>query len=64
MEDGQANRPYMGCDGCQGAGLVIGPWGPEAGGRPRAECQKCAGTGALILRGLRKGKPFYGQPKV
>lgn len=56
--------PYKSCDDCQGAGAVIGSVDDGTGDRTVAECQRCAGTGALILRGLRKGQPFYARPKV
>lgn len=57
-------EPWKACGDCGGAGLIVGPVDEPTGQRQAAECARCAGTGALILRGLRKGEPAYGQPKI
>jgi len=61
---GSGPKGQKACDNCNGTGLIPGPHDPEAGGRPIVDCQRCAGTGALILCGLRKGQPFYGRPRT
>ena len=57
-------KRHKSCDGCGGAGIVIGPVDEAIGECHVAQCPKCAGTGAMILQGLRKGAPFYRVPKI
>jgi len=45
-------------------GIVIGPVDEATGRREVAEHKPCDGSGILILRGLRKGRPFYSVPRL
>lgn len=61
MKEPKGHKP---CGDCGGAGVLVGPVDEATGQRQVAECGRCDGTGALILRGLRKGEPAYGQPRI
>lgn len=60
----RAHRPYVPCAGCDGMGIIIGPVQEATWKRGIAEHAPCAGSGILILRGLRKGLPVYSTPRL
>lgn len=57
-------KPYLSCAVCRGMGILIGPMDEASGRREITEHKPCAGSGILVLRGLREGRPLYTMPRL
>lgn len=55
---------YIPCPGCEGKGFIMGPIDEPTGDRILKDHERCNGTGILIRRHPRKGRPFYGAPQL
>ena len=55
---------YKACAGCAGGGYVRGPIDEATGRRILRDHDACNGSGVLILRGSKSGRPIYGAPKL